>query len=340
MGTTQRRGVTKGRGAGRVVTPCVIFILTTNIAYQTCRGLWRPQAGSRATRPVVGRVVDGEFSPLLDARGNVKAGLAANWVGGDTEGRGSAGRGKGTGEVNNPPVEEKVKAKATALEANDGLPAGDRGVGEEVSLVGSGSGYEVGRDGKPLPAPRGIHVMCTSNGSPYLNWQTRIMYRTFQKVQPGSDMLHFTRLLHRRTDDELMAEVPTTRVDSLHAACDKWCEFPVADRPDAIRKWLLTDDSKRGEWILMIETDYVWKKAVPMPPPDSPAIAFHFHYINPAYPSLPEVMKKLMPADKRDKIRIRDIPPTGPAPTIIRRKDLGKLMVRIRSFFHPPATPS
>ena len=29
------------------------------------------------------------------------------------------------------------------------------------------------------------------------------------------------RLLHRRTDDELMGEVPTVRVDSLHAACDR-----------------------------------------------------------------------------------------------------------------------
>jgi hypothetical protein len=26
------------------------------------------------------------------------------------------------------------------------------------------------------------------------------------------------------------------------------------------------------EWILMIETDYVWKKAVAMPPPGSPAV--------------------------------------------------------------------
>ena len=109
-------------------------------------------------------------------------------------------------------------------------------------------------------------MLCTSNGSPYLNWQTRIMYRTFQKVQPGSDMLHFTRLLHRRSDDELMAEVPTVRVDSLHAACDKWCEFPVADRPDALRKWLQTDDSRRGEWIVMIETDYVWKRPLSLPP--------------------------------------------------------------------------
>ena len=100
------------------------------------------------------------------------------------------------------------------------------------------------------------------------------------------------------------------------------CEFPVADRPNALKKWLASDDSKRGEWILMIETDYVWKKAVPMPPPGSPAVAFHFHYINPKYPSLPEVMKKLMPPEKRDTIKMADIPPTGPAPTIIRGDDL------------------
>lgn len=121
-----------------------------------------------------------------------------------------------------------------------------------------------------------IHVMATSNGSPYLNWQTRIMYKTFEltRAEGGEHMKYFTRcasspppgaraacppvrrdvttvrgrsarlqaaergawarrgtllaslspprsLLHRRTDDELMAEVPTVRVDSLHASCDK-----------------------------------------------------------------------------------------------------------------------
>ena len=29
---------------------------------------------------------------------------------------------------------------------------------------------------------RGIHVILTSNGSPYMNWQTRIMYHSYQKV--------------------------------------------------------------------------------------------------------------------------------------------------------------
>ena len=62
-----------------------------------------------------------------------------------------------------------------------------------------------------------------------------------------------------------MAEVPTVRVDSLHAACDKWCEFPVADRPDALRKWLQTDDSRRGGGS-SVETDYVWKRPLSLPP--------------------------------------------------------------------------
>merc|ERR1711903_21910 len=124
------------------------------------------------------------------------------------------------------------------------------------------------------PRPH-IHVLATSNGSPYLNWQTRIMYRTFldilqhqqqQLEQPNAEkhMKYFTRLLHRRTDDELMKEVPTVRVDSLHPSCDKWCAFPVHDRPDAIKKWLQSEDAKRGgeknKFVLMIETDYVFKR--------------------------------------------------------------------------------
>ena len=55
-------------------------------------------------------------------------------------------------------------------------------------------------------------------------------------------------------------------------------------------------------------------------------MAFHFHYINPNYPSLPDVMRSLMPAGKRDTIKMEDIPCTGPAPTMIRRTDLVPLM--------------
>ena len=92
-------------------------------------------------------------------------------------------------------------------------------------------------------------------------------YLRAQKMPGGEHMKFFTRILHRRKPDAVMREVPTVRVEPLHPACDTWCDFPVADRPNAVAQWLLTDDAKRGKYILLIETDYIWTKPVPMPPP-------------------------------------------------------------------------
>jgi hypothetical protein len=33
-------------------------------------------------------------------------------------------------------------------------------------------------------------------------------------------------------------QVPTYRADPLTPACDTWCDFPVADRPNAVRQWI------------------------------------------------------------------------------------------------------
>jgi hypothetical protein len=52
-----------------------------------------------------------------------------------------------------------------------------------------------------------VHTLCTSNGSPYTNFQSRIMYGTYKLTQamPGGDVLAaFTRILHRSVNDELM----------------------------------------------------------------------------------------------------------------------------------------
>ena len=202
------------------------------------------------------------------------------------------------------------------------------------------------------PRPH-VHVLATSNGSPYLNWQTRIMYRTFLDVMQKqndetNDMKFFTRLLHRRTDDELMKEIPTVRVDSLHASCDKWCEFPVHDRPDAIKKWLQSSDAKRGgeknKFVLLIETDYVFKRPIRIPPPlidyfyhssvtkneeqKASAVGFHFNYINPHYPTLPPVMERLMRKlnDPKKIVDTKKILASGPAPTLIHLDSLNKLI--------------
>ena len=57
-----------------------------------------------------------------------------------------------------------------------------------------------------------VHTLCTSNGSPYVNFQNRVMYATYKKAQnmPGGEIhVGFTRILHRTVEDELM-EVGST----------------------------------------------------------------------------------------------------------------------------------
>lgn len=172
-----------------------------------------------------------------------------------------------------------------------------------------------------------IHVLVTSNGSPYLNFQTRMMYGTYKKVKdlPGSELRYFTRLLHRTKDDILVGEVPTVRVDPLTPKCDEWCEFPVSDRPNAVVKWLQTEDANKGTHILMIETDYVWLKPLAVPPAmrDSGAVSYHFTYISPR--GTKKNMDQLWQTEFAGQDAPEDVPPTGPAPAIVKTDDLRRI---------------
>eukprot|EP00798_Chlamydomonas_sp_ICE-L_P023045 gene23045-30239_t len=63
-----------------------------------------------------------------------------------------------------------------------------------------------------------MHVFFTSNGSPYQNFQARIMVATFniaQKLPGGEKMVAMTRILHRTKPDALMDEIDTFRADPL-----------------------------------------------------------------------------------------------------------------------------
>lgn len=137
-----------------------------------------------------------------------------------------------------------------------------------------------------------VHVLFTSNGSPYLNFQSRIMYATFKLAQqmPGGDKLvAMTRILHRTRPDELMDEIPTFRADPIQPKCDQWCEFPVSDRPNAVNQFFAAarkDPSMiKAPWLLLIEGDYVWAKPIRAPKAESadPSWAFPFSYINPEW---------------------------------------------------------
>lgn len=51
-----------------------------------------------------------------------------------------------------------------------------------------------------------IHTIFTSNGSPYQNWQVRVLLATWEAVRarPGGDnLVALTRILHRKADDVL-----------------------------------------------------------------------------------------------------------------------------------------
>ncbi|KAK9833507.1 hypothetical protein WJX84_004875 [Apatococcus fuscideae] len=196
-----------------------------------------------------------------------------------------------------------------------------------------------------------IHVLATSNGSPYQNIQTRIMYGSFLKVQStplGKQRLKgFTRILHRTQPDNLMDEVPTFQASPLNPKCDEWCEFPVADRPDAVRQWLdhVEEDptTVKGTWLLMLETDYVFAKVPDLPTKISAdgevlPVSFPFHYIQPTAKHLEPIIREMYTEDLGP---VTDIQPTGPAPVLINIQQLTRLILDwVRLTDHIESSPA
>ena len=172
-----------------------------------------------------------------------------------------------------------------------------------------------------------VHTMITSNGSPYMNWQTRVFYQTWKKAASEKDSVlrHFTRILHRSTDDSLMDLVPTWRADPTHVECDNSCDYAVKDRARAIAEWMKSDDSRRCSHILMAETDYLFIRS----PPPSVLLAkgisygFLFGYIVPSYPDAKEASVLLHDVSKDGPLK--DVYQTGNAPQCIHRDDLERV---------------
>lgn len=179
-----------------------------------------------------------------------------------------------------------------------------------------------------------IHTLCTSNGSPYLNIQTRIMYGTYQLVQemPGGDKLvGFTRILHRTQPDVLMKlnEVPTFRADPLTPQCDNWCEFPVSDRPNAVAQFFKAVSRDPGmikaPWLLMLEGDYVWMKPLQAPRAETATSswAYPYSYIAPEAKNLEPFVRLMYPEERGPT---SGIPKTGPAPVLMQLHEWIKVM--------------
>jgi len=182
-----------------------------------------------------------------------------------------------------------------------------------------------GGDGEGLKTC--VHTMITSNGSPYMNWQTLVFYETWKKAASEKDSVlrRFTRILHRSKEDELMNAIPTWRVDPTHKECDTYCDYAVKDRARAIYQWTKTTDAKQCSHILMAETDYLFIRS----PPPSVLLAkgfsygFLFGYIVPSYPDAQPASLVLHDIEKDGPLK--EVYQTGNAPQCIHRDDLERV---------------
>lgn len=97
---------------------------------------------------------------------------------------------------------------AAAGESGSVYPAGQQPYpGQKVQFTPSGATLDAA--GQRFP-PTSIHTLFTSNGSPYQNFQARIMVATWNLVREmpgGENLVAMTRVLHRTTPDEVMDEV-------------------------------------------------------------------------------------------------------------------------------------
>ena len=184
--------------------------------------------------------------------------------------------------------------------------------------------------------PKCLHVVMTSNGNVYMNWQSRVMYSSYLRhaAEDGSIMKAFTRILHKGREDELMHEIPTMRFNPVQAKCDGWCDYPVADRSKAVEQWLETADSERCSHVVMVETDHIIVKS-PSPEilmPRGQAMGFKFGYMNPQQSRL----KKMYPEYFADG---KKMPPTGNAPSVVNTVDLRKIAPLWARFVNETESP-
>jgi hypothetical protein len=162
-----------------------------------------------------------------------------------------------------------------------------------------------------------------------MNWQTRVMYATWQAASAaaGADgvMTVFTRVLHRGSDDDLMTEVPTQRFPPARPACDTYCDFPVSDRSIALAQWAETADARRCSHIMMVETDYLFVRAVPrsvLPAPGH-AVGFHFGYIGFGDPKTTHIHRRYFPEANGPLDMVAQ---TGNAPQLLTAADFRAIM--------------
>ena len=180
----------------------------------------------------------------------------------------------------------------------------------------SGSIYSYGPNYIEEPGKHNtcIHTIVTSDGSEYMNWQTKILYESYKKVSDDNALMSmFTRILHSRYDDDLMQYVSTVRIEPDI----DYPYFRVAERANVFRKWVMNSALNTCSHILLVEPDYIFFKQ-PDPalylPNHGNAVGFYYPFINPTTPENEPIIKKYF-----DRPEL--VPSTGPSPILMTYND-------------------
>ncbi|KAK3289491.1 hypothetical protein CYMTET_3102 [Cymbomonas tetramitiformis] len=175
------------------------------------------------------------------------------------------------------------------------------------------------------PDRKPFHVVLTSEGNSYQEWQTLIMYYHFKKQQatnPCTEMTGFTRVLSSQggSPDSLMDIMPTYVAPSVGAHLHRG--FRVINRPWSMWKFVTDPKFKeyvKEDYIYIAETDHLLLKDLPNKATPDIVVGFYFPYMEPVETRY-DTVKRFWPEGDP-----KTLYPTGPSPTIMHVDILAKI---------------
>jgi len=70
------------------------------------------------------------------------------------------------------------------------------------------------------------------------------------------------------------SQVPTYRANPLTPACDTWCDFPVADRPNAVRQWIAAAEKDPSMIQVSLASERRWHSRASLAATCAPSAVF------------------------------------------------------------------
>jgi len=174
-------------------------------------------------------------------------------------------------------------------------------------------------DSRNCPTKRKpFHVLLTSEGSKYQEWQTKILHYHFKKqvaLHPCTEMTGFTRVLasSHGMEDDLMQEMPTFVAEATGQ--EVHLGFHVINRPWSLLKFVQSprfSEMIKEEYVYIMETDHLLLQDLPNTATPDTVVGFFFPYMDPKPEHIAKVVRRFY-----KKGPSTDLYPTGPSPTLM-----------------------